>query len=58
MKQKIKNILKKQGYCMVTVNNMLYTILDKQDLFDFGFMCIDKECNEYTFEYSEVGKVE
>ena len=58
MKKQIKALIKKQGYCITTVNNKLYTVLDIEDLFDFGFMCIDKECNEFTFEYSQIGKIE
>lgn len=43
---------------MVTVNDMLYCITDIDLNDEESFVCIDKECEEYTFPFTEIQSME
>ena len=50
--------LQTQGEVMVTVNEMLYVVTDIDLNEETTFMCIDKECEEYTFNLTDIQKIE
>lgn len=65
-KQKMKNLtnkylleqeLKGVQYVFVFINMRLYSVVSDM-LSDSDFTCLDKEANEFTFEYSEIERIE
>jgi hypothetical protein len=56
----IEDIIELQmtGDVMVTVNDMLYRITDVDLDEEEYFCCIDKECEEYSFSFNDIQKIE
>jgi hypothetical protein len=45
-------------YVMVSVDDRVYCITEIDLNSEESFVCIDKECNEYTFAFDQISKIE
>jgi hypothetical protein len=50
--------LQASGNVMVTVNDMQYMITDIDLSDEETFVCIDKECEEYTFSFADIQSID
>jgi hypothetical protein len=50
--------LQTNGNVMVTVNDMLYLITEVDLSDEESFVCIDKECEEYTFSFTDIQSID
>jgi hypothetical protein len=50
--------LQANGNVMVTVNEMLYLVTEVDLSDEESFVCIDKECEEYTFSFTDIQSID
>jgi hypothetical protein len=56
----VEDVIESQanGNVMVTVNEMLYLVTEVDLSDEESFVCIDKECEEYTFSFTDIQSID